>query len=99
MTDRKQEDIALEVFDYITKNVFTEEKSKYEVKVYNNHYNVIFYSTMQYKREESTGTDVFVNGTIDILCIENHNGHLIPFFEVSIIENKVQDMINEYYPM
>lgn len=99
MTDRKQEDIALEVFDYITKNVFTEEKSKYEVKVYNNHYNVIFYSTMEYKREESTGTDIFVNGTIDIICIENHNGHLIHFFEFSIIENKVQDMINNYYPM
>lgn len=99
MTDRKQEDIALEVFEYITKNVFTEEKSKYEVKVYNNIYNVIFYSTMQYKREESTGTDIFVNGTIDIICIEDHNRNLISFFYVSIIENKVQDMIDEYYPM
>lgn len=99
MNETKINQIASEVFDYVCKNAIDNDVKKFEIKTSNNEYNVICMCFMEYKREESTGTDIFVNGTIDIICIENHNGHLIPFFEVSIIENKVQDMIDEYYPM
>ena len=99
MTEVKITQIASEVFDYVCKNAIDNEVKKFEIKTSNNEYNVICMCFMEYKKEKSTGTFLFVKGYIDIICIEDHNDNLISFMTVAQIEDKIKKMISELVTM
>lgn len=100
MTEVKINQIAEEIFEYIIHNVFDYDYQKFNIGVCDNMYDIRFSAYMRYdKAEETTGFKKFIKGSINIICIENHNGHLIPFIKSEKIEQLVQGMINSYFPM